>query len=204
MVERNFEGPPLYSPGDRQRRNRLDEEREDEVRAEDAETRLRRQIAQQPDLQQYVTDRGIRNASGVFKQMRKFLTQNPYLLEQLSDSHAVYPDHVTMLIVPHMPLVLAHTQRGVSAMAPVLGCTFHAFGDLDFENTLPGSYEVVSSARSEDALITDIWNMASANPNKILSYRGSGLDPRDYIAMGASGLLSNEVFRMGLSGRGNR
>lgn len=174
---------------------------EDNVHAEAAEADLRRQVAEQPDLARYVNDTTIRNASAVYKNIPRFLAENPDFVQQLIKAHKADPDNVTMLVIPGKPLVLAHTSYGIFAMAPVLGCTYHALDELEGEFART-KYKIISSSVPEDELIKTVWDFASANPKKILSFRGSTIDPRDYIAIGASGMFRNEVFRMGISSEG--
>lgn len=154
---------------------------------------LRTQITEHPNLRQWATDSSIGKASSVFQDIPRILRKNPHLLEQLKANAKNNTDAVTLLVVPSLPLVLAQTNDGIVAFAPVLGCSHQALQDLPVE---PGSYDVFRSTISEDELVERVWNIARKNPQVVLSYRDSGLTPFDYIALGAIGSLDNEVFRM--------
>lgn len=171
----------------------------EELQAEEASFRLRRQVAEQPALQQYVTDSMIRNAASVFKGARRLLAEHSFLLDQLEEAHEDAPDRVTLLLIPNKPLVVARTAQGIVAMAPVMGCTYQALNEVEDTSEPVDAYRIVSSTATERDLVAGIWERANANPDAILSYHGSGYDARDYIALGASGLLNNEVFRMNIS-----
>lgn len=153
---------------------------------------LRELLNENPDLRRYMNDATIRDASIAYRTIQEVLDNNPQLLKQLASAYEQKPDHVALLVIPHLRLVFSQSRNGIVAMAPVLGCTLNAIKDISTEEH---SYEVVYSNNSLDTLEEFVWNLAERHPSVILTYNNSGMNPGDYIALAATGLLDNETFR---------
>ncbi|MBI4130551.1 hypothetical protein HY468_04495 [Candidatus Roizmanbacteria bacterium] len=152
---------------------------------------LLKMLVENPALYQYVDDSAVQRAVQTHRNLRAILNTNPQIVTDVKGLHGMKPDHVVMAIVPHLPLVVSATSQRISAMAPVLSCTLNAIDDLSIPR---GKYGVFESLNTEDDLMIWMWGMAERNPRRILTYDSSVINATNYIAFGASRMLTDEVF----------
>lgn len=163
---------------------------------------LREMTRQNPGIRPFLTPQGVRGGAVAADLIKDFLLEHPQLIEELDAAHDFDDaDQVSMLVLPHIfrdtSVVISRNPTGLSAFAPVLGCTNHAIEMLSRKEGIRerGEYTVVTS---DNKLMHTVADMISRRPDDVLTFKPSQMQPEDYIALGASGALYDEVFRVNL------
>ncbi len=159
-----------------------------------ARARLERMVQTSPDLGRFSPPSNVGNASRVLSGVVPFLRDNPQLIEQLAEASKIDgTGKTTMLIVPHLPLVLADTGSSITVFAPVLSCTLNAV-DQAFEG-MPRSRDIYDVVTSDGGLEDAVWQHSIRRPGDTFDFDGRTMNPADYIALAVKA-FENETFRM--------
>lgn len=153
------------------------------------------QILDNPELDQYVHIDNVQRAAWAFAKFQRVIAENPFLLDVL-DQAASHTKKIALLIIPGFNMVVTKVKDRYIAMSPLLTCSLQAMDDIAGSMEEGEQYTVVHTSVSMGEIINFVWQEAEEDPRAVVSYRGSGIDPVNYLAMGTLGFFRNEIYRM--------
>jgi hypothetical protein len=156
----------------------------------------RRILVVRPELRRFMfTDP--RSRAELLAGVGTYLKANPDLdLIQEIAFHDAKPNDISMLVQPRYPFVLYKTDGGpLMAMVPGTSITTRAINDLFRGHRAQFEHHKVVTAQGA-GLVDEVWKMASRDPMRVLPYDRNRYSPEQHLAMAATGMISNEVFRI--------
>lgn len=138
------------------------------------------------------------NKSFLLRRVQNLLNHNPQVLADFTYEAVAHPEDIVMAVIAGKSLVLASIEQEVWALQPELSCTSDAIADLF--SSVRGAYYpsyTYDVVRSQNALLDRVVAFSKQRGRRRVFYYDYGtMNPADYIALGAQGLLYNETCRV--------